>query len=214
MSHNSLDDFMDKLCDDLEPNCKMHSPCVRALNYILFSIFYIGAVIYFMGFRPDLVKVLQNEVFVFEAALMTGLFLSAITANAWLCVPDMCDKKWLLAVPFTLFGVFLTKVAAEIAIVGIDLSHINWSHYHCTMDAGFIVAIPTAAIVFMSAKGATTRPALSAVMSMLAMGALGLGTLRFTCMSDALTHIALYHILPFVLGGGIIGMIISRLYRW
>lgn len=212
MSNISLEELMDDLAKDLEPVDVLRHPLNRALNYMSIALIYVGGIALFLGFRPDMEAVLQEQNFLFEMILMSALFVSAAFAAAWLCVPDVRGQKWIIAIPLTLFFVFVTWTGLQYYLNEVTIPHIHW--HHCAMDAGMVATIPVAAIVFMSMRGATTHPVLSSFMGILSMSALGYISLRFTCMSDELGHIAVYHILPFVVGGSILGYIAQRLYRW
>lgn len=212
MSKSPTDDLISNLMDDLEPVKTLQHPFKRGVLLVFSTLVYVAIVAYFLNFRPDLEGALSDKLFLFDVILMSAVFLSAAFAASWLCVPDLRGQSWIIAVPLTLFAVFVTWAGLEALTSDMVIPHIHL--HHCVLDAGLIVSIPTALAVFFTMRGATTRPVLSAFMSMLSVGALGYVSLSFTCMSDALGHIAVYHIMPFLIGGGIIGAVAQRFYRW
>ncbi len=212
MSKNATDRLISSLSEELEPGKPLRHPFNRALGYIFVALIYVGTIAYFLGFRPDIALMFSKSSFLFEIVLVFAIFISAACAAAWMCVPDMRGQNWMIAIPLTLFGVFIVWIGLESFINDLTIPRIHL--HHCAMDAALIAGVPVAAMVFLTTKGASTKPVLSSFMGMLSMGALGYFSLRFTCMSNELGHIAFYHVIPFVFGGALIGAIAQRFYRW
>ncbi len=63
-------------------------------------------------------------------------------------------------------------------------------------------------------SGAATHPVRMAIMNILAAGGLGYVTLRFSCLVDDIGHTCVYHLLPFVVAGAVLGLLARWLYRW
>ena len=141
---------------------------------------------------------------------LTGL--SAALCAAFLCVPDMRGQKWLISVPFTFLAVFLLWIGLRSWVEGVDMPAIHMGH--CMSDGFWMAGIPAAIMVFLSTRGATTRPYLSALMVTLAITAFGYIGLRATCMMDTVGHATIYHLIPFTVFGAVLGLIARRLYKW
>lgn len=209
---SKIDKLVEELSESLEPVEKLSHPMHRAVHFIALSTLYVFAISIFSGFSPDLTELASNKELLFEVILMLALFISGAFATSWLCVPDMRGQSWIVAIPLTLLSIFSVWIGIEIYVNGFELpDHIHM--HHCAMDAGFVTSVPAAVIVFMSLKGASTRPVLSSVMGMLTVTALGYVALRFSCMMATFGHIAVYHIFPFVIGGAILGAVAQHLYR-
>lgn len=141
------------------------------------------------------------------------LAISAVLASSWLCVPDMRGQKWLLSVPVTLLSVFSFWYVLLLA-QGTGTYEFRPGFGACTGDGILFGSLPVLALIFLTRKGATTRPYWMGFMNTLSVGALGLTMLRFTCGGDAPLHIAFYHFLPFIVLGILLGMLARRIYDW
>lgn len=211
---NKHADLINELAGDLQPVACMMHPFLRALVWFVLALGYVLGVAYFGGVRPDLARMLDNEMFVFEIVLTSAISISAILATAWMCVPDMREQSWLVAVPFTLLAVFVAWVVLTALEQG-ALDKMPDMHMHgCVLDGVLMCVVPVFLSVMMVRRGATTRPILGNVLSILSAAALGFTALRFTCMNDMLDHIAISHVLPYVVIGSIFGLIAQRFYRW
>lgn len=189
-------------------------PVHRVLPWVGFVLLYMGSVAFFVtGFRDDLEIKLQDTLFLFETGLTLMLAISALLASAWLCVPDMRGQKWILSVPLTFLSVFAFWYTV-LLIQGTEAYEFRPGFGACTGDGILFGSLPVLALIFLTRKGATTRPYLMGFMNTLAVGALGLTMLRFTCGGDAALHIAFYHFLPFIVLGILLGMLARRIYHW
>lgn len=156
MSNKDLNTLMDDLTGGLEPVCTLAHPLKRALITIAVSLIYVSAVIYYLEFRSDIVELMTTSHFIFEITLVAALFISACFATAWMCVPDMRGQAWIIAVPLTLFGTFLSWIGIEAYFTGFTIPHIHF--HHCALDGGIVASLPTAVLVFMSTRGGLNTP--------------------------------------------------------
>ena len=213
MNNQSVEACIDNLAEDLRPVRRFRHPFLRALPWIFVAFLYVTAVVQYLGVRPDLMSTrISDPAFLFEAGMMLAISLSAALAALWLCVPDMRGRAWLPVVPLTLLSGFVFWCVVRAQTEGFAMPEIHWDH--CFQDAALMGFLPAVVLVFMTAKGATTRPLTMAFMTVLAVGALGYVGLRFTCMLDTVAHAGLYHIFPFAVFGGVLGFAARRLYRW
>lgn len=209
---SNFDNLIDKLGEDLEPVKPMATPLQRAIMWFfggLFSVILVGA---FLGFRMDLDEKVLEPMFLTELSLLFLLSASAAYASAWLSLPDGAEKSKIIIVPYLTVAAAAMIVLSEIFQHGFELK--NFSFHHCMMDAMMMGAVPVFLMIWMMRQGATTRPVLSALTNMIAAGGIGYIGLRITCGSDAIGHMCAYHIMPFVLGGLVLGLIARKLYHW
>lgn len=209
---NSRDDLIGNLTEDLQPISPMAHPFYRLLPWAALSFGYVALVIGIIGIRGDIGTKANDPLFLYEIILALATALSAACASAWLCVPDMRGAKWLLAVPFSLFAVFVGWLATRIigepfVMPAIDL-------HHCLGEAFLMIFVPVTGLILLSRKGATTRPVMMGALNAIAVGGLGFAGLRLICPVDNMGHICIYHVMPFLLLGLIIGLAARRLYRW
>ncbi len=212
MSDQSTETLIDNLTEELSPMRRLVHPSLRALPWVALAMAYVAGVVNYLGLRPDLFAQFENSTFLFETGLMFFITLTAVLASAFLCVPDMRGRKWLVSVPSTLFLAFLLWTITRSFTEGIHMPAIHWDH--CFQDRALMGFVPAVAIMFLGTRGATTRPRMMALMNILAVGALGYIGLRFTCSLDTVGHAALYHLFPFIVFGSALGFAARRIYRW
>jgi len=209
---SNAETLIDNLCNGLRPCKRLPHPFLRALSGAILALAYVAGVVNYLGIRPDLAQKFQDTAFLFEIGTMGAVSLSAVLAASWLCVPDMRGVKWLVAVPLTLFGVFLFWCGIRAHVDGFAMPAMHWDH--CFNDGLLMGFVPAAAVIFMSRRGATTRPFLMALVAVLSVGALGYVGLRFTCMMDTVGHAGVYHLLPFTVFGVLTGAGARVLFKW
>lgn len=212
MEGQGADRLIENLTAELLPVRPLRHPLVRSLPFVVLALLYTSGVVWHLGLRPDLVHKFKDTVFLFETGLAGFIALSAALASVWTCVPDMRGQKWVLALPLVSVGVFLFWTGLRAWTEGASIPTPHWDH--CFEDALLLGALPAAFVIVLSRKGATTCPRTTAGMNILSTAALGYVGLRFTCMLDTVGHTALYHLLPFLVLGGILGLTARRLYRW
>ncbi len=209
---NKTNSIIDDLASDLEPVKALRHPFKRALPWLIFTIFYVLFGIFMLGARGDFVSKLSDSTYIFEMSLVLVMSISATMCSLWMCVPDMRGQKWLLATSLTLIFVTLAWIVTQ-AVMNMD--HVPYGYWsHCFKDAVFFGLLPAASIVFLSMKGSTTKPYLMILMNIIAVSGLGYIGLRVTCASDDIGHICVFHILPYIALGAVIGAIGRRFYRW
>lgn len=211
-SEQSIDTLIGSLTEDLGPVCRLMHPVLRILPWALVALLYTALTAHFIGIRPDLGAKMTDNVFLFEVGLMAAVSLFSALASTWLCVPDMRGQKWLVGIPFSLFGVFSFWVVVRSVTEAVRIPSMHWDH--CMGDAALMVLLPMLALIFLSRRGATTKPNVMCAANALSIGALGYVGLRFTCIMDTVGHTALYHVLPFIAFGLFLSVFARRIYRW
>jgi hypothetical protein len=209
---NDIDDLIGKLSEDLEPVKPLPHPLLQAVPYTIIAFGYMAATAYFVGIRPDLADKLGDAAFMVEIFLMGFLSLTAIITAIYLTIPDMRGDKWLIAVPFTILGAFMTWIAIRSYTEGVYMPKLHMDH--CMGEGGYMTIIPLAVLFFLTKRGATTRPYLSSVMTILSVAGLGYVGLRFTCMMDTVGHATIGHMIPYIVIGSLLGMGAKKIYKW
>ncbi len=209
---NTTETLIDNLTEELKPRKKLAHPLARALPWMMVAMAYVAGIVNYLGVRPDFAAMLQDSIFLMDTGLMAAVSISAALSAAWLCVPDMRGVKWLVAVPFTLLATFFAWCAIVSHVDGFSMPDMHWDH--CFNDAMMMGFLPAAAIMFLTLRGATTKPLTMSLMSVLSVAGLGYVGLRFTCMMDTIGHAGMYHLLPFVVFGALLGAAARFVYRW
>lgn len=212
MSEQPTEMLIENLAQDLGPVRRLAHPVFRVLPLLALSALYSAAVVFLIGVRSDIAHKLSDLHFMFEIGTMGLAGITAALAAAWLCVPDMRGRGWVPVLPLTLIGLFAFWHGLRSSLHGHGLPDHNWDH--CVIDGFILIALPAAAILWLTRRGATTRPFLMALMLVLAVTAFGYIGLRFTCVNDSVGHAGLSHVAPFALAGLAFGLLARRIYRW
>lgn len=206
------DHTIEMLSNSLCPVKRQFHPVWRILPWILACAGYVAFIVDYIGVRPDAAIKMTDTAFLLEIILGGGIFLSSIVAAAFLLVPDQRGQGWLVIVPWVLAGVLVLWSGIRAISEGLALPAPHWDH--CFADALFLGTVPAAFIMFVSIQGYTTKPRMMAAMHMLSVAGLGYVALRFTCMMDTVGHGFVYHLVPFVLFGGLLGVLARYVFRW
>lgn len=210
--NQNIDSLISSLSDELTEVKVLAHPLHRAMPWIVFAVLYISFAMAVVGVRGDIFVKIQEPLFIFELLMIFAMSLSAALCSLWMCVPDMRGQKWMIAVPITLFLVFLSHFGLKLALDSYAMPSL---HFHnCHKEALIFGAIPAIAILFLSMRGNTVQPVLLSFMNILAVGGLGYIALRISCASDNIGHLCLFHLLPYIAMGIIITLIGRKLYRW
>ncbi len=215
MSSNIKQDtsqLIESLSDDLTKIKPMAHPLKRAIPWVILTVIYIISVVYYLGIRGDFASKLHDPIYVFELSHALAISISAVICSLWLCVPDMREQKWMIAVPLSLFATFIVWVLLKSTLDMHKTFTLDWGH--CHEDSILFGVVPALAILFISIKGRTTHPNLISLMSAISVGGLGYMGLRITCASDDIGHLCVYHILPYLLLGLLVTIFAKRIYRW
>lgn len=212
MSNKSVDEMIDSLTDELQPLKPLAHPLLRVLPFLIGGVFYTWFIVGYIGLRGDFAAKLVELNFLFENAIMMLLGLSSALCASWLCVPDMRGQRWMIPLPFTFGFIFLLWTVLRAYAEGMEWPSMHFDH--CMESGLWIAAVPAALMAFLTARGASTQPLLSAAMTVMAVTAFAYIGLRFTCMMDTVGHATVYHLIPFVLLGTLIGVLARRLFKW
>jgi hypothetical protein len=212
MTKQDMDKLIGDLCAGLSPVKPLHHPLLRVLLYMFLTVAYVGVTVHLYGLRMDWADKLHDLYFVFETLLALSIWVTAILSAAWLCVPDMRGQGWMKVVPVTLAVVMLVWTFLRATFEGIALFPIHW--VHCFKDGCVMGFIPFVLVVLMARRGATCRPYWMAAMNALSVTMAGWVGLRLTCSMNDMGHGFIYHFIPYMVFGVIIGLLARRLFRW
>ena len=209
---DNIDDLINRLENELEAARPLPCPLQRSLVWFaagLLCVILIGA---FINFRMDLGEKLTQPPFLLEMGLILVVAFSAAYASAWLSLPDGAENRFKIILPYGLLALTVFVFFEEFQNHGLHLESFHWSH--CIIDGIIMGTVPVVMMVWMMRAGAPTRPTLAALTNMVAAGSIGYLGLRLTCGSDTMAHVCIYHVMPFVMAGLVIGLLARRLYRW
>jgi|GEM_PF-984943 len=210
------DDLINSLCGDLEPQ-KVSSPYRHIFVWALLSIIYIIGIVLYLELAVDLSDYMSRASFIFEAGLVSAIFVSAALASSWLSFPDCIQRGWMKVIATTLFAIFVLWIFANGVEEGIrEGVNLSESFFISSCSRGlFVEIIPFVALVFLGARGCTTQPYWSMTMNIMAVSALGWIGLRLTCpMYENMTYGFMHYLLPFCILGAAIGFFSRKIFKW
>lgn len=211
MSLNT-DNLIDSLASELEEVKPARHPLQVALPWFIFAVLYIALAIAMLGMRDDFIYRISDADFVFELGLVVAMSISATFCSLWLCFPDMRGKNWMLAVPISLFSVLLFMLVSRTVLTIDEMPELYWCA--CINESLIFGVLPAVTLLFLSARGKTTRPQMLSFMNTIAIGGLGYLALRITCSQEDMGHIMMYHVMPYVLMGFLIVLAGIKFFKW
>lgn len=209
---DKFDDLINNLTQEAKPVKCLKKPLYRIIPWIAAAILYSACAAYFIGMRHDATTIIKDPSFIFEILLVIYIGVSAALASAYLAVPDMCQKKWLVTTNLTATGIFAVWCVIKWYGEGMFIPHVDFGH--CMTEGAFMAILPVAILIFMMKQGMTTHPILMGYMNVISITAIGYVALRFTCSADSISHGTISHLLPYVLLGAAMGIIARKLYKW
>ncbi len=211
--HKKIDHLINRLTDDLSDMPVMRHPLLCCMPWVVIATLYVFLSVYFLGLRDDFGLKISDPAFLFELVLTACLSISSAFAAVWLRYPDIRGQTWIIAIPFSLFGIFVVLLALRMFVEFSGLPHIHLSH-KCYKDAVLFGLIPAIVIIALTLRGKTTHPVLLAFMNALSVGGVGYIGLRLTCHSDEIGHLCIYHLFPYIIFAFIASILARRIYRW
>jgi hypothetical protein len=208
----SIESLIGALTEELKPVERTKHPLFYALPWLAIAGFFAFFVVEYVGVRHDVAEKLRDSVFLFENIVIAALGIVSVIASAYLMIPDMRGKKWLLSVSFTLAVIFVLWNIVKAFSDGLHLPHLRFDH--CMKEGLFVAFIPMMALIFFMRSGSTTKPLIMAFMNIFAGASIAYISLRFTCSMDTVGHSTVMHLTPYVVIGSVLGLLARRFYKW
>ncbi len=198
-----LEQTIQSLSQDLKPMKPLRIPAVRVLQWVFSAIFCLIAGIALFGVRPDFETAVAQPGFWAQASILIALSLTAAFTAIALSVPGYRFASRGRMVSMALASLW----ALLLVLLGIG---VDWGHagggITCIRDTLVLGALPAAVLFVLIRSGANLLPSWTALLTGIAVSALGaLGT-QFICKNDSPVHVLIWHFLPMVL--------IAILSRW
>lgn len=192
----------------------MGCPVWRGLMAFLATVIFVAVAVGLHGLRDDMVPLL-GAMYQMELGLALLMGLSAFLASTHLMAPDCYGRRWLVFVPFALFGVMVVKAVASYWLHPDNMWHFHAEIvYECWINFWLFCFVPLAYVIYRARKGATIYPVQLAFLQSLGVGAIGWIGQRLTCDMDTPQYIYLIQWAPVLIVGTLLGVFARRLYRW
>lgn len=213
MAGQKIDSLISSLSDDLGEVKKTTHPLMYMVPWIAIASFFAVLVVKdVVGIRNDVLIKLHEPTFLFDIMIIGALGIFAAISSAYLMVPDMRGKKWLIPVTFTIAIIFVLWTLVKILTEGLHMPQFMIDH--CMEEGLFMAFIPMTALIFFVRGGATTHPYLMALMNVFSSASIAYIGLRFTCPMDTVGHSTVMHLVPYITVGALLGFGARRLYKW
>lgn len=210
------DNLINDLCGDLQPQ-KRSCPYRQIFLWGILSIIYIVSLVFYFGIAVNLSDYVSRATFIFEAGLVTAIFISAALASSWLNLPDGMQRNWIKVIATTLFSVFIFWIAANTLEEAIREGIVMGKDFFISSCSRGLVAeiVPFLVLVYLGARGRTTQPYWTITMNVMAVSAIGWLGLRITCpMYENMTYSFVHYLLPFCILGAGIGFFSRKIFKW
>lgn len=212
--NSTIDSIIEGLTNDLKPVTPLRHPVWRGMVWLVFVALYYSVFVALTDFDLNIDETGHHPEFMYELISLSVLGVSASLASFYLCLPDVKERLWIVAIPLVLLANFIVWLG----IMGMgdifSSSHQDMEWSHCFEGGLYLAGIPAAIMIMMARKGTTTHPVLLGGMNMLSVASLSSIVLRLCCSETSLAHISVFHVLPFLLLGAFVGLFARRIYRW
>lgn len=216
-----LDALAAHLTESLEERQPIYGIGKRVLICTFLSLAYIAVLISLsVPLRSDAHSAIIETSLSFDIVISLLMGASAMYASVRLMVPlDKQQAMRIILAPFVLlfaFGVW-SAFRTFTDMTDHHHHHQDLSFYFefrdCFWQGMLFIVLPSALLIYLAKRSASTNPVLLHSMSLLTVFSLGWVCLRLTCGLDHAAHSFIYHFLPFILIGVVSGFLSRFLFR-
>lgn len=209
------DTLLDALAADLRP--------VRPMRFAegMALVGAAGAVTMFMvagglGWRADIVAGQFHALWLFANGLFLVLGLATASTVVAMASPHVGQSlhgwKWAAATAVLLPATALILLAARTTPAPAEW--ISPTDRHCLAMGLGLGLLTATALTWWLRRGAPVSPARAGLLVGIASGSIGTLAFGFSCPSDGLYHVGIWHSAPIFVGALLGRLIIPRLVRW
>ena len=214
MSHNNHDPLK-LLVADLRPVQPMHFHRGMAL-YAVAAAVTLAAAGSALGWRADIMSAQFHALWLLANGLFLLLAVAAASGAVAMASPQVGQNvqgwKWAAATAALLPLTVLVLLAAD--TLDVPAQWASTTDFHCLemgVGLGVLVAV---ALTFWLRRGAPASPNRAGLLVGIASGSTGILIFAFSCPSDSLYHIGLWHTASVGVGAVLGRLLIPRLVRW
>lgn len=206
-----------QLIETLKSDCKVlrvaSCPYKTSYSWSIFLVFYILLMLLVFGTRVDIYEKLLSLPFVTEILTLLFVAISSSISAIFLSFPDMCQKRSLVVMP--VFFILLLMVAMTFQYLqGENIDSTPVSGFECLFCIAAFSTVPAVLLFSMIRSNATTHCCISGMIAFISAAATGALILRLSESVDSISHIVMWHYVPFI-GFAVIGMLLGKkLFRW
>lgn len=169
-----------------------------------------------LGFRADVLAGQFHALWLLANGLFLMLGLAAASTAVLMASPqvgqDLQGWKWAAATAALLPATALVLLAAR--TISPPVEWMSPTDRHC-LTMGLGLGLLTAAILtWWLRRGAPASPNRAGLLVGIAAGSIGILAFAFSCPSDDLYHVGIWHSAPILVGGLLGRLIVPRFVRW
>jgi hypothetical protein len=211
----NTDDLIRRFVAEAEPVRRLPPPWLRAGFWLAVSLPCIGAVVFVMTPRPDLMEKLADPRFQAEqiAAFATAVLAAFAAFSA--VVPGRTRRVLLL--PLLPLVAWMTSLGQDcfriLLSAGPDGLRLEWDPA-CIPAIAIVGAVPAAAIAIMLRRGAPLQPGMTLALGGLAAAALGNFGLRLFHTQDASLMVLVWQLGTVLLLAALAGFMGRYILKW
>ena len=169
-----------------------------------------------LGFRADVLAGQFHALWLLANGLFLMLGLAAASTAVLMASPqvgqDLQGWKWAAATAALLPATALVLLAAR--TISPPVEWMSPTDRHC-LTMGLGLGLLTAAILtWWLRRGAPASPNRAGLLVGIASGSIGILAFAFSCPSDDLYHVGIWHSAPILVGGLLGRLIVPRFVRW
>lgn len=169
-----------------------------------------------LGFRADVLAGQFHALWLLANGLFLMLGLAAASTAVLMASPqvgqDLQGWKWAAATAALLPATALVLLAAR--TISPPVEWMSPTDRHClTMGLG-LGLLTAAMLTWWLRRGAPASPNRAGLLVGIASGSIGILAFAFSCPSDDLYHVGIWHSAPILVGGLLGRLIVPRFVRW
>ncbi len=210
MSNIDTDTLITQLTAQHHPVKRAMKPSTAFIGWLFLMALYVGGAILFISPRPDLSEALSRADFIAEILLSLMTMLGAAYAASRQAYPDLATDRSLRGIALLPAIGFLILIFYQTwEAMALDLFSTKDS-MECAVSFCALTFLPAILLFVILARGFFIDPRLASFYAALAATMTGYFSLRLVEASDNISHLFIWHLLPFM---AMVGLL-TLLGRW
>lgn len=209
--------LIESLSSEVKPIKVIRPRHYGALLLVLLLIYAIITQFFLSGFRADIAMQMADSLFILELIILVSIFISASVASVYAMLPDACERKILMRLPYVFSISMLGLLVVQFFLQYEPQTALLKPAYHtheCTEYIVFVAILPAILIFSLLRKGASLIPMQAGVFVIMVAVSVGAITLRLAEDNNDIMHLIMWHYLPSIFLA-ITGTLLGRyLLRW
>ena len=209
----NIDELIIKLAQDTAKVKGAPHPFLLSIAWTVAAAFYLALSLKIFGTRQDLLMKLHAPWFIAEIAALIGISITTALSTALLSYPDLHQKPRIVLAPIVTFALFVLVIFFAWRADSPPAS-LPAHTYECTRSIILISLLPSAWMLYVMRKFASTHYLWAGSIALLFAFSVGALWERLHEQTDSIIHVVEWHYLPMI-GFGIVGMWLGKnVLKW